>query len=191
MVLAGWDMVHDPLASGGPAMSPGHGRLGVALVEEDEPAGVDIRRPFSPVPTLFDDFRVELLLGPQRLFFRVIFNRFKDRQTVMMQPSKPMAWPSSSSVASGALATADRNDSAASPWINRLRPPALGLGAIEPVLARWARSLRIHRAETENCRAIPACESSPASTAATTRCRRSMEYATTAASLIVAHLRLS
>jgi hypothetical protein len=187
MVLPGWNMIHDSLTSGSSAIGSGHGRLGVALVEENEPVGVDIGRPLAPVVTLLDDLRIELLLSPQRLFFRVIFSRLNDRQIVMMQPSKPMAWPSSSSVASGDLATADRRESAASPWIKSLRPPALGLGAIEPVFARCARSLRIHRAETENRRAMSCWESSPASTAATTRCRRSKEYATTPASLIVAN----
>jgi len=71
---------------------------------------------------------------------------------------------------------AARNDSATSPWISGLRPPARGLGAIEPVAARSASSERIQRDETENRWAICSWVPSPASTARTTRSRRSIEY---------------
>src|SRR4029453_5389092 len=111
----GWEVVYHPPASGGPAVSPGHGRLGAALVEEDEPPRVNTRRPLPPVPALLDDLWVALLLGPQGLFFRVISSRASDRHTVIRQPPKPIASRSSSSVASGASRTAARNDSAASP----------------------------------------------------------------------------
>lgn len=70
-----------------------------------------------------------------------------------------------------------RNDSAASPWISRLRPPAWGLGAIEPVASRRASSERIQRDETEKRLAICSWVPSPASIARTTRSRKSIEYA--------------
>jgi hypothetical protein len=69
-----------------------------------------------------------------------------------------------------------RNDSAVSPWISGLRPPPWRFGAIEPVAARRASSERIQREETEKRLAICSCVPSPASTARTTRSRRSIEY---------------
>src|SRR5215218_8847248 len=56
----------------GPAVPAGHGRLGLALVEEDEPVRVDRPHPLAPLLPLGDQFGVELLLGPHRLFFRVM-----------------------------------------------------------------------------------------------------------------------
>ena len=106
------------------------------------------------------------------------FSRSIARQTVIRQPVKPVAWRNSSRVASGSSRTAARRDSAASPWIKGLRPPRLGSGAIEPVAALRAKSLRIHRAETENRSAICSWVPSPASTAFRTRSRRSIEYGT-------------
>jgi len=50
------------------------------------------------------------------------------------------------------------------------------LGAIEPVAARSESSERIQRDETENRLAICSWDPSPASTARTTRSRRSIEY---------------
>jgi hypothetical protein len=54
----------------------------------------------------------------------------------------------------------------------------LGFGAIEPVAVRRAMSFRIHRAETWNLLAICSWVSSPSSTVAKTRSRKSIEYAT-------------
>lgn len=75
-------------------------------------------------------------------------------------------------------AIAARRAWAVSPWIRGLRPPGLGLGPISPVSARRAISFRIHREETVNRLAICSWVPSPASTAARTRSRRSIEYAT-------------
>ena len=59
---------------------------------------------------------------------------------------------------------------------SRIAPPPWGLGAIEPVAARRASGERTRRDETENRWAICARVPSPASTARTTRSRKSLEY---------------
>src|SRR5215216_4941981 len=101
VVLPRRDVVDDPLAPRGPAVPARHRRLGVALVEEDEPVRVDLPHPLAPLLPLGDEFGVELLLGPHRLFFRVMSDRSIARQMVIRHPWNPVDWRNSWSVASG------------------------------------------------------------------------------------------
>jgi hypothetical protein len=168
VVLLGRDIIDHTLASRSTAVRAGHGRLGVAFVEEDKPLRVDRSHPLDPLLPLCEHPGVELLLGSHGPFLRVISNRGTARQMVIGQPWNSVASRNSWRVASGRSAPAARSASAASPWIKSLRPSPLGFGAIEPVAVRRAMSFRIHRAETSNLLAVCSWVSSPSFTAAKT-----------------------
>src|SRR5262249_35880293 len=138
-------------------------------------AGAGGAAPPPPRRGLGLQLRAVLLGGPLGLFFRGRPSRSSARKTAEVPQATPVAARSSSRVASGQSATALRSRSALSPWKAGGWPPPWGLGAIEPVSRRRARSLYTQATLTQNRLAICSRVPSPRSQAATTRSLRSIE----------------
>ena len=121
------------------------------------------------------------LVGVRRLFSSGRSRRATALQTVGTLAAHPHRAASrsrsSASVASGCARTSAASTRHARPATVGAGPPDRGLAAIDPVPRRRASSLVMNDTLTPNRSAISGSDSDPSSRAATTRSRKSSEYA--------------
>ena len=132
----------DPLPRGGPAVSPGHRRVGPALVHEDQPLRVHAGEVLAEGPSLLPDLRAVLLGGRGTFFLRGSPSRDRAREMVARLHEEPRCRRHSSSVASGRSRMSSRSRSRSSGVSTAGWPPPWGLGSTEPVV-RWSCNSRV------------------------------------------------
>jgi hypothetical protein len=146
-----------------------------SLIDKDQPGGIKQALLSNPAPARLGDVCAMLFRRPQNLFFKVMSCRWKNRESALLLVRMPRLSSSptvSSKVRSGCSDTR-ANMSSAHRSKGETLPPR-GFAAQLPVLSQRCTHLTAELTLISK-RSAASCREAPASTASTTRSRKSPE----------------